>query len=213
MSSSDGSNMWKIIQGLNGTHDANSLNETMCHDGRTITDIKSKANVFINHYTRVSKISMSQSNRDTNRQFRKRCNAPSVAIETSVPLLMDKLRSAIKRWNVKEQLVLTTFHLHFSHHSALRSSRNYYSYSTHHSHLLIAHESGGLKPSFHYSKLGNLLLKSPFSVPSVSCHVSSNFWNIFFLTVSTILPKPTTCSANSKPVFIKDGAVKIRLLK
>ena len=97
MSNSDGPNMWKIIQGLNGTHDANSLNETMSHDGRTITDIKSKANVFINHYTRVSKISMSQSNRDTNRQFRKRCNAPSVAIETSVPLLMDKLQSAIKR--------------------------------------------------------------------------------------------------------------------
>ena len=45
MSNSDGPNMWKIIQGLNGTPDANSRNDTMSHNGRTITDIKSKANI------------------------------------------------------------------------------------------------------------------------------------------------------------------------
>ena len=56
----------KVIQGLNGTPDANSPNEAMSHNGRTITDIKSKANVFINHYARVSKLNMSQSDRDTN---------------------------------------------------------------------------------------------------------------------------------------------------
>ena len=49
MSNSDGSNMWKVIQGLNGTPDANSINEAMSHDGRTITYIKSKTNLFINH--------------------------------------------------------------------------------------------------------------------------------------------------------------------
>ena len=40
-------------------------------NGRTITDIKSKANVLINHYARVSKLNMSQFNRDTNQQFKK----------------------------------------------------------------------------------------------------------------------------------------------
>ena len=40
-------------------------------NGRTITDIKCKANVFINHYARVSKLNMSQFNRDTNQQFKK----------------------------------------------------------------------------------------------------------------------------------------------
>ena len=59
MSNSSGPNMWKIIQDLNGTPDANSLNEAISHNGRTITDIKSKANVFINHYARVSKLNMS----------------------------------------------------------------------------------------------------------------------------------------------------------
>ena len=33
--------------------------------GSQITDIKSKANVFINHYARASKLNMSQSDRDT----------------------------------------------------------------------------------------------------------------------------------------------------
>ena len=49
MSNSDGSNMWKVIQDLNGTPDANSINEAMSHDGRTITYIKSKINLFINY--------------------------------------------------------------------------------------------------------------------------------------------------------------------
>ena len=66
MSNSDGPNMWKVIQGLNGTPDANSPNEAMSHNDRTITDTKSKANVFINHYARVSKPKMSQSDRDIN---------------------------------------------------------------------------------------------------------------------------------------------------
>ena len=46
MSNSDGPNMWKVIQGLNGTPDANSPNEVMSHNGQTITDIKSKANIL-----------------------------------------------------------------------------------------------------------------------------------------------------------------------
>ena len=61
----------KVIQGLNGTPDANSPNKAMSHNGRTITDINSKANVFMNHYARVSKLNMSQSDCDTNRQFKK----------------------------------------------------------------------------------------------------------------------------------------------
>ena len=89
MSNSDGPNMWKVIQGLNGTPDANSPNEAMSHNSRTITDIKSKVNVFINHYARVSKLSMLQSDRDTNQQFKKRLKAPSVDDESCAPLLMD----------------------------------------------------------------------------------------------------------------------------
>ena len=101
MSNSDGPNMWKVIQGLNGTPDANSPNEAMSHNGRTITDIKSKANAFINHYTRVSKLSMPQAGRDINRQFKKHLNAPSVTDESCASLQMGELLSAIKRMKGK----------------------------------------------------------------------------------------------------------------
>ena len=64
MSNSDESNIWKVIQGLNGIPDTNSPNEAMSHNGRTITDIKTKAKIFVNHSTRVIKLNMSKANRD-----------------------------------------------------------------------------------------------------------------------------------------------------
>ena len=79
MSNSDVPNMWKVISGLNGTPDANSPNEAMSHNGQTITDIRSKANTVINHYARVTKVSMSQGNLDITQKFKKHLNAPSVA--------------------------------------------------------------------------------------------------------------------------------------
>ena len=90
MSNSDGPNMWML------TPDANSPNEAISHKGRTITDIKSKANVFINHYARVSKLNMSQSDRDTNRQFKKVLKFHLLLIR-AVQLLMIELQSAIKK--------------------------------------------------------------------------------------------------------------------
>ena len=73
----------------------------MSHNGRTITDTKSKANVFINHYARVSKLKMSQSNRDINQQFKKSIKVPSADDESCAPILMSKLQSAIKKMKGK----------------------------------------------------------------------------------------------------------------
>ena len=101
MSNSDGPNMWKVIQGLNGTPDANSPNEAMSHNDRTITDTKSKANVFIKHHARVSKLKMSQSERDINRQFKKSIKALSADHERCAPILMSELQSAIKKMKGK----------------------------------------------------------------------------------------------------------------
>ena len=47
--------VWKAIRGLNNTSDNNSLNESMSHNGHTIANTKSKANILINHYAKVSK--------------------------------------------------------------------------------------------------------------------------------------------------------------
>ena len=69
--------------------------------------------------------------------------------------------------------------------------------------LLTVHESGGLPLSFHYLKLGNLLVKSHLSVPSASHRVLPNFWNVFLQIVFTILPKLTISSVDSRLVFRK----------
>ena len=93
--------MWKVIQGLSGTPDSNSPNEVMSHNGRTITDVKSKAKVFINHYARVSKLNMSPADRDINQQFKKRLDALSVDDESCAPLQIGELLSAIKKMEGK----------------------------------------------------------------------------------------------------------------
>ena len=101
---SDGPNMWKVIQGLNGTPDANSPNEAMPCKGWTIANIRPKANIFINQYVWVNKLNMSWTDRDLNQQFSKCLNAPSVDDESCTPLQMHELLSGIKKWKVKEQL-------------------------------------------------------------------------------------------------------------
>ena len=73
----------------------------MSHNGCTITDIKSKASIFINHYARVRKLTMSQSNHGINRQYKKHLNTPSVDNKSCAPLLMGELQSAIKKMKGK----------------------------------------------------------------------------------------------------------------
>ena len=72
MPNSNRSNMWKVIQGLNSTLDVNSSNKAMSHNGSTITNTKTKANIFLNHCARFSKLNMSKLDRDLNRHFGKR---------------------------------------------------------------------------------------------------------------------------------------------
>ena len=91
----------EIFDWILGNDLHNSPNKTMSHNGRTITNIKSKANVFINHYTRVSKRNMSQSDLDTNQQFKKRIKVLSVDDESCAALLMIELQSAIKKMKNK----------------------------------------------------------------------------------------------------------------
>ena len=57
--------------------------------------------MFINHYARVSKLNMSQSDRDTNRKFKKCIKVPSADDESCAPLLMSELQSAIKKMKGK----------------------------------------------------------------------------------------------------------------
>ena len=212
MSNSDGQNMWKVMQGVNSTPGANSPDKAMTQNGCTITNSKSKANVFINHYSRVSKLNMSRADEDFNCQFKKQLNAPSADNESCALFQCVRYFLPSKRWSAKEHLVLTTLHLHFSSHLDLWPSRNCYPYLTHYFLLFIVYIPGGLPLLFHYWKLGNLLVNLLLFALSVFHHVLSNFWKVFLMIVFNILLKPKICSANSKPDFIKVGAAKIRLL-
>ena len=102
MSNSDSPNMWKVIQVLNSTPDANSPNSPMLHIGQTITGINSKVHVFINYYARVSKLNMSWALIETSTD-----NSRNVSRNGWVNICH-------KKWKVKEQLTLTTSHLYFS---------------------------------------------------------------------------------------------------
>ena len=102
MSNSNGPNMWKVIQSLNGTLDANSTNDAMSHNGRTFTRIKTKANIFVDYYAKVSKLNMSKADRDLNRHFKKQLDTPSInKIKCCAPLQMGEFLSAIEKMKSK----------------------------------------------------------------------------------------------------------------
>ena len=178
MSNSDNPNMWKVIQGLNGTPDVNSPNEAMSHKGWTITDIKSKANIFINHYARVSKLNMSQSDRDTNRQFKKRIKVPSVNDESCAPLVMNKLQSAIKKMkgkgaagpdNIPPSFLKSLGPL------ALQELLSIFNSSFSLAHCPRIWRVATIIPLLKAGKSPSEIV----SISSVSHHVLSNFWNVF----------------------------------
>ena len=110
-SNADGPDVWKVIQGLNGTPDTNSPNEAMSHNGRTITDTSSKANIFINHYDRISKLHMTKEDPDLNCHLKQRLNAPSVDNKSCTSINMLELPKVL--------LVQATFHQHSSNHLAI----------------------------------------------------------------------------------------------
>ena len=97
ISSSDPTKTWKVIKSLNGFPNFSSPNEAIVHNGRTITDQKQKANIFVNHYARVSNISLTSTDRDLVRQFKKRLDQPSATADSCSPIQMSELKAAISR--------------------------------------------------------------------------------------------------------------------
>ena len=76
----------------------------MSHNGCTITSIKTKANIFANHYGRVSKLDMSKADHDLHRHLKKKKKEQKNPLsslfaddESCAPLQMGKLLSDIKK--------------------------------------------------------------------------------------------------------------------
>ena len=68
--SPDDGKMWRIVKSLNGTPESNSPNEAMVHEGKLITSHRRKADIFANHYAKVSSLRMNKHDRTENRQLK-----------------------------------------------------------------------------------------------------------------------------------------------
>ena len=73
----------------------------MSHNGHTINDAKAKANIFVNHYGRVSNLLMTDEDRNLIREFKKRINSSSTDNESCSKLTIGKLTSAIQKMECK----------------------------------------------------------------------------------------------------------------
>ena len=71
---------------LDSTLDTNSTNEAISHNGCTITSTKSKVNIFINHYTRVSNLHTTKEVSNINCLLKQRLNTPSVDNKSCTPI-------------------------------------------------------------------------------------------------------------------------------
>lgn len=99
VNSTDESKLWKVIKSLNGTPSTNSKNETLNIGGKKMTSPKAKANVFVDHYSKISKLSFSKDDRDFNRLLKKRLeNAPNQEVPD---FTMVELKRAIKKMKKK----------------------------------------------------------------------------------------------------------------
>ena len=169
--------------------------------------------MLINHYARVSKLNMSQSDRDTNRKFKKCIKVPSADDESCAPLLMSELQSAIKKMKGKAVACPDKYPPSFLKSLgplALQELLSIFNSSFSLAHCPRIWRVATIIP---LCKAG----KSPCEV--VSFHPISLMSCVMKLLERILadhlylLLKPTKYLVNSKLVFIKDRAVKIRLLE
>ena len=92
---SDGSRLWKVIKSLEGRPESNSPNEAMVHNGRTITTSEKKADIFGQHYAKVSKLCFSKKERRITLKAKRKVRALSTENEYSRIFSKEELQIAI----------------------------------------------------------------------------------------------------------------------
>ena len=60
----DVSKVWRVIKSLDGTPTSSAPNEALCHNGKTMTTNKSKADTFAKSYASVSSLTFSKQERE-----------------------------------------------------------------------------------------------------------------------------------------------------
>ena len=156
---------------------------------------------------------MLQVNEDLKHQFKERLNAPSADDEICAPLQRGELLSTIKKMKCKDAASpdnITPKFLKSLGPLALQELLSIFN-----SFYSLAHcpHIWRCPQSFHYLKLGNILVELHLSAPSVSDLVLSNFRNTFLLILFTSSRKPKIHSTDSKLALVKMRVARIRLLR
>ena len=86
--------MWKLIKSLNGSPNLNSPNEAMTIKGKKVISSVKKAEAFVSHYAKVSKLKLSRPERSISRKLKRRLRSRS-STPTVPPFTLEELKSAI----------------------------------------------------------------------------------------------------------------------
>ena len=93
----DPSKVWFIVRSWNGTPSANSPNEALIHNKKTLTDPKAKSNAFAQHYANVSTLAMSTEDRRLNLRFKKGQEARQPTTKAAQPSQWQNLKKPLPR--------------------------------------------------------------------------------------------------------------------
>jgi hypothetical protein len=80
----DDAKLWGVVKSLNGSPTSNARNEVMIHKGKTITSDKGKADIFLQHYAKVSRLKFTKSERNLNRRAGSTPHRPATGREEAV---------------------------------------------------------------------------------------------------------------------------------
>ena len=99
----DDTKMWRVIKSFNGSPDDNTPNEALLHNGRVITSNKKKADIFLQHYARASKLKFTKKERATNRRLKKLLDSKRRAgnDKTCSSFNMNEMDTAIRKMKSK----------------------------------------------------------------------------------------------------------------
>ena len=94
----DDAKLWRVVKSLNGSPTTNARNEAMIHKGKTITSDKRKADIFLQHYAKVSRLKFKKKReRRLNRRLKKLLRKKSMgpAESSCRDFTMNELEQAI----------------------------------------------------------------------------------------------------------------------
>ena len=93
--------MWQFIKSLNGSPDTNSPNEALKIGNKRIVSPKKKAELFVQHYAKVSKLKLSREERKLSLKLKRLLGSKVEQPETFPDFTMQELETAIKRMRRK----------------------------------------------------------------------------------------------------------------